>query len=40
MLSLAISITASAFVDKVDKGVEPYIMHCLRVMNGIPDADE
>lgn len=33
MLSKAIAITAEAFVGKLDKGDEPYILHCLHVMN-------
>lgn len=32
-LALAISITAKAFEDKLDKGGHPYVLHCLRVMN-------
>ena len=32
-LALAISITAKAFEDKLDKGGTPYILHCLHVMN-------
>lgn len=32
-LALAIAITAEAFKDKLDKGGQPYILHCLRVMN-------
>jgi len=32
-LALAISITARAFENKLDKAGEPYILHCLRVMN-------
>ena len=40
MLGLAISITAKAFQDKRDKGGEPYIMHCLRVMNGVSHLGE
>lgn len=32
-LALAISITAKAFENKLDKGGYPYILHCLRVMN-------
>ena len=32
-LALAISITAKAFENKLDKGGSPYILHCLRVMN-------
>lgn len=33
LLGLAISIAAKAFKDKMDKSGEPYILHCLRVMN-------
>lgn len=40
MLSKAISITAQAFEGKKDKGGKPYILHCLRVMNGVPQNDE
>lgn len=32
-LAHAISIAAKAFKDKLDKSGEPYILHCLRVMN-------
>ncbi len=32
-LALAIAITAEAFKTKFDKGGQPYILHCLRVMN-------
>jgi (p)ppGpp synthase/HD superfamily hydrolase len=32
-LALAIAITAEAFKNKLDKGNQPYILHCLRVMN-------
>lgn len=32
-LALAISITATAFENKLDKAGQPYILHCLRVMN-------
>lgn len=32
-LALAIAITATAFEKKTDKAGEPYILHCLRVMN-------
>lgn len=35
MLGKAIAITADVFQGKTDKGGEPYIMHCLRVMNGV-----
>ena len=34
-LGLAISITAKAFEDVLDKGGQPYILHCLRVMNNV-----
>jgi (p)ppGpp synthase/HD superfamily hydrolase len=33
MLSKAISITAVAFEDELDKGGVPYILHCLHVMD-------
>lgn len=33
LLGNAISIAAKAFKDKLDKSGEPYILHCLRVMN-------
>ena len=32
-LAIAIAITAEVFKDKLDRGGEPYILHCLRVMN-------
>ena len=32
-LALAIVLTAEAFKDITDKAGEPYILHCLRVMN-------
>ena len=35
MLSRAISIVAGAFEGTLDKGGEPYILHCLRVMDGV-----
>lgn len=35
MLALAISITAQAFQDKTDRGGKPYILHCLKVMEGV-----
>lgn len=35
MLGLAIAITAQAFQGKKDKGGQPYILHCLRVMDGV-----
>jgi len=33
LLALAIAITAEAFKNKLDKGSQPYILHCLEVMN-------
>lgn len=39
-LALAISIVAKAFEKKLDKGGQPYILHCLRVMNGVNQKDE
>lgn len=39
-LALAISITAKAFENVLDKGGQPYILHCFRVMNNsIGDED-
>ena len=40
MLSKAIAMAAAAFQDKKDKGGKPYILHCLRVMNDVDQADE
>lgn len=31
LYALAISIVAKAFKDKLDKGGQPYVLHCLRV---------
>ncbi len=39
-LSKAIAIAAEGFKDKRDKGGEPYILHCLRVMNALHTRDE
>jgi len=39
MLGKAIAITSEAFKDKVDRGGQPYILHCLRVMNDMPKED-
>jgi (p)ppGpp synthase/HD superfamily hydrolase len=33
MLSMAISLSASKFVNVLDKGGNPYILHCLKVMH-------
>ena len=35
MLDKAIAITAEAFLGETDKGGQPYILHCLHVMNVI-----
>lgn len=40
MLARAISIVALAFENKTDRGGQPYILHCLRVMNKMPKEDE
>lgn len=37
MLALAIAIASEAFKTKLDKGGQPYILHCLRVMNNVGD---
>lgn len=34
-LNKAIAIASKAFENRNDKGGEPYILHCLRVMNGV-----
>ncbi len=38
-LAKAIAIAANAFKGKLDKGGQPYILHCLRVMNGIDQSN-
>jgi (p)ppGpp synthase/HD superfamily hydrolase len=40
MLGLAIAITAEAFKNVKDKGGNPYILHCLRVMDGVKELGE
>lgn len=40
MLGKAIAITAQAFEGRKDKGQQPYIMHCLRVMNAVSHLGE
>lgn len=35
LLALAIAITSEAFKNTLDKGNQPYILHCLRVMNNV-----
>lgn len=39
-LSLAIALAAKGFENKFDKGGEPYIMHCIRVMMKMETEDE
>lgn len=39
-LSKAIAIAANGFIDKTDKAGEPYIMHCIRVMNRLYSKDK
>jgi len=39
MLDKAIALTAKAFENKFDKGGQPYILHCLFVMNQMPAND-
>lgn len=38
-LAKAIAIASVAFKDKLDKGGQPYILHCLRVMAGVDPSD-
>jgi (p)ppGpp synthase/HD superfamily hydrolase len=40
MLGIAIAMASEAFKYTVDKGGEPYIMHCLRVMNAVKHLGE
>lgn len=40
MLSKAIALAAKAFENKVDKAGQPYILHCIRVMQGVNQKDE
>ena len=39
-LSKAIAIAANGFINTVDKAGEPYIMHCIRVMNNLHTDDK
>jgi len=39
-LQLAISITAKAFEGKTDRGGQPYMLHCLTVMNAVGPDDQ
>ena len=40
MLGKAIALASKAFQDKKDKGGQPYILHCLRVMDNLHTNDE
>lgn len=41
MLDKAIALTAAQFEGKFDKGGQPYILHCLHVMNAVcPNKDD
>jgi (p)ppGpp synthase/HD superfamily hydrolase len=40
MLGKAISIVSAAFEGKTDRGGQPYVLHCLRVMNKMPKNNE
>ena len=40
MLGKAIAIVAEAFKNKTDKAGEPYILHCLTVMNDLHSDDD
>lgn len=40
MLAKAIMIASEAFVDVLDKGGQPYILHCLHVMNDVKHKPE
>ena len=39
LLSRAIALTADMFVGVYDKSGQPYILHCLHVMNHVPQDD-
>ena len=39
LLAKAIAIVSTAFEKKLDKGGHPYILHCLNVMNQMPNTD-
>jgi guanosine-3',5'-bis(diphosphate) 3'-pyrophosphohydrolase len=39
-LAVAIAVAAEAFKDTLDKAGEPYILHCLRVMNNLHTRDK
>lgn len=39
-LGIAIALASEAFKNKTDKAGEPYILHCLRVMNNLHTRDK
>ena len=39
MLDVAIQLAANSFTGKFDKGGQPYILHCLHVMNQMDSTD-
>lgn len=39
MLAKAIALAARVFENRTDKAGQPYILHCLRVMNGVDQND-
>ena len=39
-LDVALTITSTAFKNRVDKAGKPYLLHCLRVMNNLNTKDE
>lgn len=39
-LATAFAIAANGFKDKTDKAGEPYILHCIRVMNNLHTTDK
>lgn len=39
-LDVAITITSTAFKNRIDKAGKPYLLHCLRVMNNLNTKDE
>lgn len=40
MLAKAIQLASTMFLDVLDKGGKPYILHCLRVWQGVQNEDE
>lgn len=39
LLSKSIALVASEFIGKLDRGGQPYVLHCLHVMNRMPQGD-